>query len=524
MAELFNLPKALADGYSYTDVAEALAKQNKFNLAKARADGYDDRTIAATLALGRPITGGEAFFQNLEQQFVADYAGLAQLAKPVSESLKSVGIDTSAGETTGITPEGYEDPLSWMAGTPVSPEAEATTEKNRLRNELEARITAEVAPGSALAGRFTGALTSPINLLPIGSTATAVKTIASFGAAGAVGGALDPVFEELGDKPYTTRAQNIALGGAFGGTLGALFAGGKAAIGKIFTNKGGELADVTDDVAAGTADLTKPHYKYKGVDEEGQPIFEQVGTRAVTPAPVKNAEDDLLEETQNIFDVNALPKLAPYLSSGAPPRFGRSQIEFETDLDRALYIVGRSDTKSAKHDDYVKYLIDALNLSEEGVAKIAKEVHKEQIGKLKAAQADLAFKNKPLDKLKLSLSEKIENLINPVDKYLDDSSKMMYNYGKTIPLNDAGKMVISPKIMQTEGFQRISTIVKQYVPEATDTRALMMVKGYQDMLDNLKKIDGRDFKAKSFEDMLKNKEANRDMELKLRAAGELDGC
>jgi len=122
------------------------------------------------------------------------------------------------------------------------------------------------------------------------------------------------------------------------------------------------------------------------------------------------------------------------------------------------------------------------------------------------------------------LSEKIENLINPVDKYLDDSSKMMYNYGKTIPLNDAGKMVISPKIMQTEGFQRISTIVKQYVPEATDTRALMMVKGYQDMLDKLKEIDGRNFKARSFEDMLKNKEANRDMELKLRAAGELDGC
>jgi hypothetical protein len=523
MAELFNLPKALADGYSYTDVAEALAKQNKFNLAKARADGYDDRTIAATLALGRPITGGDAFFQNLEQQFVADYAGIAQLAKPVSESLKSVGIDTAASETTGIVPEGYEDPLSWMAGTPVSPEAEATTEKNRLRNELEARITAEVKPGAALAGRFTGALTSPINLLPIGSTATAGKTIASFGAAGAVGGAIDPIFEELGDKPYTTRAQNIALGGAFGGTVGALWAGSKAIANKIFTNKGGELADVTDDVAAGTADLTKPHYKYKGVDEEGQPIFEQVGTRAVTPAPVKNAEDDLLEETQNIFDVTTLPKLPQYLS-GAAPRFGKSEVEFETDLDRALYIVGRSDSKSAKHQDYVNYLTKSLNLPEADVLKLAKEVRTEQIGKLKTAQMDLAVKNKPQDRIKLSLSEKVENLINPVDKYLDDSSKMMYNYGKTIPLNDAGKMVISPKIMQTEGFQRISTIVKQYVPEATDTRALMMVKGYQDMLDKLKEIDGRGFKARSFEDMLKNKEANRDMELKLRAAGELDGC
>lgn len=517
---MFNLPKALEDGYSYTDIAEALAKQKKFDLVKARKDGYDDRTIAATLALGRPITGGDAFFKNLEAGVVSDYAGLAQLAKPISESL----INTAAGETTGVVPEGYEDPLSWMAGTPVSPEAEATTEKNRLRTELEARILADQRPGAAIGGRVLGALTSPINLLPIGTTATVGKTIASFAGAGAVGGAIDPVFEELGDKAYTTRLQNTAIGAAFGGALGSLFVGGKAAFNKIFTKKGDEVVDVTEEVTNGTADLTKPHFKYKGVDEEGKPLFEQVGTRAVNPAPTKTAEDDLLEETQNIFDVTTLPKLAPYLSSGAPPRFGKSQIEFETDIDRAFYIVGRSDTKSASHDNYVEFLKKSLNLSEEGVVKLAKEVRKEQIGKLKLAQADLAFKNKPLDRLKLSLSEKVENLINPVDKYLDDSSKMMYNYGKTIPLNEAGKMVVSPTILKTEGFQRISAIVKQYVPEATDTRALMMVKGYQDMLDTVKKVDGRDFKARSFEDMLKNKEANKDMELKLRAAGEMDGC
>lgn len=520
---MFNLPKALEDGYSYTDIAEALAKQKKFDLVKARKDGYDDRTIAATLALGRTITGGDAFFKNLEAGVVSDYAGLAQLAKPISESLKSVGINTAAGETTGVVPEGYEDPLSWMAGTPVSPEAEATTEKNRLRTELEARILADLKPGQAIGGRVLGALTSPINLLPIGSTATVGKTIASFAGAGAVGGAIDPVFEELGDKAYTTRLQNTAIGAAFGGALGSLFVGGKAAFNKIFTKKGNEVVDVTEEVTNGTADLTKPHFKYKGVDEEGKPLFEQVGTRAVNPAPTKTAEDDLLEETQNIFDVNALPKLPQYLE-GAAPRFGKSEIQFETDLDKALYIVGRSDTKSARHQDYVDYLTKSLNLPEEDVLKLAREVRGEQIGKLKTAQMELGIKNKPQDRIKVALSEKVENLINPVDKYLDDSSKMMYNYGKTIPLNEAGKMVVSPTILKTEGFQRISTIVKQYVPEATDTRALMMVKGYQDMLDTVKKVDGRNFKARSFEDMLKNKEANKDMELKLRAAGEMDGC
>ncbi len=523
MADIFNLPKALSDGYSYTDVAEALAKQKNFNLAKAREDGYDDRTIAATLSLGRPITASESFFKNLEQGMISDYAGLAQLAKPVSEGLKKIGIDTSATEQTGIEPEGYSDPTSWMAGTPVSPEAQARTEKNTLRNELEARILADEKTGAAIAGRISGALTSPVNLLPIGKVATTAQKIRGFGLAGALGGALDPVYEELGDTAITTRAQNIAAGAVLGGALGGIVAGGKAVLGKIFLKKGDEIVDVTDEVANGTADLTKPHFKYKGVDDAGEPVFEQVGTRATTPAPTKTADEDLIDEVQSAFDSTQLPKLPQYLS-GSSPSFGKSALSFETDLDKALYIVGRSDTKSTRHEDFVQYLQQSLDVPREEVLRIAKVARDEMVNSMKVAQRELGLRNLPQDSLKVSLSKTLDNLLNPVDKNLDDFSKSVYNYGKTLPVNEAGKFVISPSILKSEGFQKLSSAVRQYMPKASDSDSLVMIKGYQDMMDKLKEIDGRNFKSRSFEDMLKNKDMNEDLRIKLYNAGEFDGC
>jgi hypothetical protein len=523
MAEIYNIRKSLEAGYSYSEIAEGLAKVRNVDLAKSRAAGYDDRTIAATLALGRPITASESFFKNLEQGLISDYAGLAQLAKPVSEGLKKIGIDTSATEQTGIEPEGYSDPTSWMAGTPVSPEAEARTQKNALRNELEARILADEKTGAAIAGRITGALSSPVNLLPVGRVATTAQKVRGFGVAGALGGALDPVYEELGDTAITTRAENIALGAALGGVLGGVIGGGKAVIGRIFSKKGNELADVTDEVAQGTADLTKPHFKYKGVDEEGKPLFEQVGTKATTPAPTRTADDDLIEETQNVFDVTQLPKLPQYLS-GSSPSFGKSSLSFETDLDKALYIVGRSDSKSTRHEDFVQYLQQSLGVPRDEVLRIAREARDEMVGSMKVSQRELGIRNLPQDSLKVSLSKTLDNILNPVDKNLDNFSKSVYNYGKTLPVNEAGKFVISPSILKSEGFQKLSTAVRQYMPKASDSDSLVMIKGYQDMMDKLKEIDGRNFKARSFEDMLKNKDMNEDLRIKLYNSGEFDGC
>lgn len=520
----FNLPKALADGYSYTDIAEALAKDKKFDLVKARADGYDDRTIAATLSLGRPITASESFFKNLEQGIIADYAGLAQLAKPVSEGLKKIGIDTAATEQTGIEPEGYADPTSWMAGTPVSAEAQARTEKNVLRNELEARILADEETGAALGGRFLGSLTSPVNLLPVGSTATTGKTIASFAGAGALGGALDPVYEQLGDKAYTTRAENIAWGTAFGGGLGALFAGGKAVVGKLFSKKGDKVVDVTEEVSNGTADMTKPVYRYKGDDENGQPIFELVGTKSKTPAVTQTAEDDLVEEVQNVFNVTELPKLPPNLA-GSKPTFNGIPLSFETDIDKALYVIGRaSGKKSNAHEKFVTFVQESLGISREDALKLAREARDEMVSSMKNSQTELSLRNLPIDSLKVSLSKSLDNFINPIEKNLDETSKIVYNYGKTLPVNESGKFVLSPSILKTEGFQKISNVVRQYAPTATDMDSLIMVKGYQDIMDKMRELDGRNFKARSFEDMLKNKDMNEDLRIKLYAAGEFDGC
>ncbi len=86
------------------------------------------------------------------------------------------------------------------------------------------------------------------------------------------------------------------------------------------------------------------------------------------------------------------------------------------------------------------------------------------------------------------------------------------------------QVVISPSILKSENFQKLSSSVRQYVPNASDADTLKMIKGYQNMMDKLKEIDGRNFKARSFEDLLKNKDMNEELRIKLYAAGENDGC
>ena len=60
------------------------------------------------------------------------------------------------------------------------------------------------------------------------------------------------------------------------------------------------------------------------------------------------------------------------------PRFGRAELKFESDIDRALYIVGGK-TKSKKHDDYIKALKKSYN---DEKIKTQSEIVRKEIKKL----------------------------------------------------------------------------------------------------------------------------------------------
>lgn len=217
---MFRLEAAKEAGYSDQEIADYLAQQKKFNVNAAREAGYNDTEIADFLTLGREQGAGEAFTRAAER-------GATAFTRGGSELLKKFGVDTSQA-TPPVSTEGYDDPLAWMNGSPLAPESERTSLADPTKRQLtdvereqEYRIGLRQQTGASVAGLVTGALADPTNV--IGFTAkTITKGALQLGGLGAVTGAVEPVYEEMGDSRLQNIAVGTGLGAVFGGAFGAL--------------------------------------------------------------------------------------------------------------------------------------------------------------------------------------------------------------------------------------------------------------------------------------------------------------
>jgi hypothetical protein len=252
---MFKLDAAKEAGYSDEEIADYLAQQKKFNINAARESGYTDTEIADYLTLGRQITAGEAFTRAAERSSTAFVRGGADL-------LKKFGVDTSQ-RTPPITTEDYEDPLAWMNGSPLPPEGERASladptkkQQTDLEREQEYRIGLRQQTGASIGGIVTGALTDPTNLVAF-TAKTITKGALQLGGLGSVTGAVEPVYEEMGDS----RLQNIAIGTG----LGAVIGGGFGALGARAARKVAEVE---------APDVTPPAPKTREEIEAGLPKIE----------------------------------------------------------------------------------------------------------------------------------------------------------------------------------------------------------------------------------------------------------
>lgn len=483
-----------------------------------------EKAIQVNLGLGPPrqIGTGEAVARGLERGVTSDIRGGAQL-------LQKAGINVGAG------PEGFEptDPLTAMMGTPLAPDNQRASlatpdvkQETDFQRELAFRLAADQNPVAGYGSLMAGLIASPVNLIPFGGQIkTAAQGAKQFGLAGAVGGALDPVYEEFSDS----RLLNTAIGGAFGVGLGGL-------IGKLIEKYGPKVADDivnTGKVSPDGNEIVTPHYRLR-LDEEGNLIREEIEAterllearkaaeerrNVLDEAPIVRAEEPIVAE-QKALEESALPVLPQFLS-GASPRFAKSVIDFETDIDKALYIVGNPTTKSKRHDDYVAFLQQALKMDETTILKLAAEVRKEvvQAGKLAQAEAGLSG-IKELDNIKFKFSTAVDRLLNPPDKYLDDFSKRVYNLGAGYRVGPKGYAVLTPKQAEeaVSAMQRVDPTFIKSMPDAARN-----VVAYRKYLDDMKALNGRNFKAKSFEDFVK-KGIDADDQIKMTEAGFFDGC
>jgi len=201
---------------------------------KALADGNLDAvsTTALNLLADVEFGAGESFARGAERGATGFIRGGADL-------LRKAGIDVSATEQTGVTPEGYFDPLTGMQGTPISAEttslvAPGQRQLTDFEKEQEYRAMLSQRPVATLGGYFAGAVAGdPTNL--IGFTAkTALKGAGQLGTLGAVQGAIEPVYQEFDDS----RLRNIA----FGAGVGSVFGAGVGALAGRFARKADEAA------------------------------------------------------------------------------------------------------------------------------------------------------------------------------------------------------------------------------------------------------------------------------------------
>jgi hypothetical protein len=461
-----------------------------FNVLAARRAGATDEQIAQVLA----------------EETGVDYKSLVDKGATAEQIINAITFeDLSFGEAfmAGARAEaGSEiDGIRQIFGGELDPEQVA--QENLAQQAYEERGVATTL------GRLAGGLLNPSTLLPGSMLFKGWKGAAAAGTlAGGVGGAVRPLYEE-DESRLTSGLIGAGAGAVLGGTIGAVAS-------RLSRNAAKVDVDGGDAVPPGAV---------KGVDEEGNPIV-QAGEVETPPASATEPdikptiEPDPVVQQEEVFNLPVIPQ-----DLGRPqPRFGKAQIQWETDLDNLLYTVGNPASKSKRHDDYVAYLQQALKLPEQDVLKLAKQVRDEVIQTGKDTLKEAALKGqKDVDAFQFKMSKALDNHFFPVTKGLDEPSTFVYNYGKAMMPDVRGKVSIGQLNMRSPQIQQLISTVKTIDPQATTADIFGAARGYSIILDTMKNKLGRQFKPRSFEDVYANK-LDEDSWRNLYDNGNFDGC
>jgi hypothetical protein len=461
-----------------------------FNVLAARRAGATDEQIAQVLA----------------EETGVDYKSLVDKGATAEQIINAITFeDLSFGEAfmAGARAEaGSEfDGISQIFGGELDPEQVA--QENLAQQAYEERGVATTL------GRLAGGLLNPSTLLPGSMLFKGWRGAAAAGTlAGGVGGAVRPLYEE-DESRLTSGLIGAGAGAVLGGTIGALA-----------TRLSRNAAKV--DVDGGDA---APPGAVKGVDEEGNPIIQEgeietPPASATEPDIKPTIEPDPVVQQEEVFNLPVIPQ-----DLGRPqPRFGKAQIQWETDLDNLLYTVGNPASKSKRHDDYVAYLQQALKLPEQDVLKLAKQVRDEVIQTGKDTLKEAALKGQQdVASFQFKMSKALDNHFFPVTKGLDEPSTFVYNYGKAMMPDVKGKVSIGQLNMRSPQIQQLISTVKTIDPQATTADIFGAARGYSIILDTMKNKLGRQFKPRSFEDVYANK-LDEDSWRNLYDNGNFDGC
>jgi hypothetical protein len=467
----------------------------------------------------KPLSPIRSFTRGLERGGSGTARGFAQV-DGYKESTDPVAPVDPMTDAAMITPSG------------VTAEQQRNTD---LRREFEYELSKlQGNKFSAMAGYALGTVFGdPVNL--IGANASTVRAIATEAAIiGGTQGFFDPLYGQ--EDTMKNRAIGAAVGTVGGGALGF-------ALGKVL--KKFDLLEETPKGAAAKDEII-PNSADNVAKEINSDLAEGVPApkvEAPTPTPAAQAVDEVTPTpaiTQQ--DTPAVPTflegydtaLPPGLAKAAP-RYGRNVVGFESDLDRALYIIADGAKRSAADQKYLDWVKTTTGISDE---KVLRQLGAQVRDVVKATpdvgnipRTNLALPDVQIAKPLIETNtapfagsvDKIGNSLNPEANVwvgLDNTSKNLYNIGRRFLEFDATG--VKPRLLPLEQKQAFD-FMKGIDPNLTAKEMPDVFRSYAKVLDNLAEIRGNDFKAPSMEELMRNKISHEDF-ADLFNRGVFDGC
>lgn len=553
----FNYFKAKEYGYSDAEIADHLAESKKeFNVVKARELGYSDKEIIGHLAYGVDPnnTGtGKAFVKGVTQGFTELPKGIEQL----EQSPTNIG---KFFDPLFKVRDFLVEPVAKAAGRELPSEEEKLKERaENLKDEYIYELYKDQGnKAAAMGGYVVGTLAQPANWIGGigGATAKAIQFAKEGAILGGIQGLVNPVYEEDTDGGrLKTTAIGTSIGFLGGLGLGKLF----ERFGSKATKEAGEAVPTpknepgsgmseelnravpkeADDVKVAKLDDTIPQtdtgVPAARVDETGTPL-PSTGTAA----------DNFVDPYSFTFD--------PKVQGSPKPRLGKYQLEFESDLDKALYIIGNRKELSKADDKFIDWLKNATGKSTEEIIELAKKAKQQRNVLVDEANNIARVERSNLPDLLPPQQQTASSIVTPVTtkptpenpfpalttetppyigktasvfanntnawNSLDSVSQNLYNIGRK--LSEAESLGVRPSI-RTDDYVQAGRLMKQLFPEDTPKQMAEKLKSYSDFVDNLGKSMGDEFTPPSLSRMAKG-ELDEIYWQKLFKEGEFDGC
>jgi hypothetical protein len=218
------------------------------------------------------------------------------------------------------------------------------------------------------AGAFGGAITKGKPSEVKGGGAVDEDALAA--AAKAKQGDLTP--EELNPSPFTAKPSVLSPRSGFTNDKGEYVplkeppsdAGGGGGGGAATTELSPEEQALYDELTKGEQNASPP--QAKPVQAQPAPVQTETTKDQVPPSEAVSGEVPVEPPKQEF-------KLPPSISR-AQPRYGLDKVGFESDLDKALYIVANPATRSRAHSMYVDWLKNDVGLNSKEIMDMAARV------------------------------------------------------------------------------------------------------------------------------------------------------